>query len=346
MQPFKSNRSRILKSSHPQIHMPTFRTIFPPFRSEISISHSDRLLCIGSCFAEQMGGRLERFKFPTLVNPFGIVFNPISIASSLESLLSGDLLQESDLFQNQGLWHSFGHHGSFSNPDISTALDAMNHSLLKARAFLENANRLVVTLGTANVFVLKKTGMTVANCHKVPTGEFDRRRVSVGDVVTALLPVFEKLKHELPSLEIITTVSPVRYLREGLMENQRSKATLVLALDEIVQQHSFVHYFPAYELLLDDLRDYRFYSDDLAHPNQLATDYIWQYFEHAYFEEKTQGICNRIERVLLAVAHRPFHPKSVGHQEFVKKQVDILEKLAAEFPDLDFEKELHELASV
>ncbi|MCF8246408.1 MAG: GSCFA domain-containing protein [Saprospiraceae bacterium] len=323
----------------------TFRTVFPSFKSEVNISHTDRVLCLGSCFAEQMGGRLERLKFPMLVNPFGIVFNPISVVETLERLRSGNPFSEADLVANQGLWHSFEHHSRFSNPDKSVALEGINQSFSTAKGFLKNANRLIVTLGTAHVFVLKKTGEVVANCHKFPAGDFERRRLSVGEVVAALLPVFEKLKTELPELEIIATVSPVRHLRDGLSENQRSKATLLIALDEINQQLPYTHYFPAYELLLDDLRDYRFYAEDLAHPNQLATDYIWQYFEGAFFDEKTKALCERIGRILTALAHRPFHSQSIEHQDFLKKQVEYIKQLSAEFPSLDFERELERAGS-
>ncbi len=328
------------------VDMQSFRTTFPPFQSPLKVGHTDRVLCIGSCFAEQMGGRLERLKFPTLLNPFGIVFNPASIGQSLERLMSGELFSENDLVQHQGLWHSWEHHGRFSQPDKAAALLNVNDSLSIAKAFLETTNRLVVTLGTAHVFILKKTGEVVANCHKLPGTEFERRRLSVAEVVAALLPVFEKLKAQLPSLEIIATVSPVRHLQDGLMENQRSKATLLLALDEIGQRLPYVHYFPAYEILLDDLRDYRFYAEDMAHPSLQATNYIWQYFEHAFFDEKTKALNGRIERVLSAMAHRPFHPQSVEHQGFVKKELDALRQLAVEFPGLDFEGETATLEEI
>ncbi len=326
--------------------MQSFRTVFPPSRSGVSISHTDRTLCIGSCFAEQMGGRLERLKFPTLVNPFGIVFNPISIGKSLGRLLSGEPFGEADLLENQGLWHSFEHHGSFSSPDKSLALHAINQSFSRAKSFLGNTNRLVVTLGTAHVFSLKKTGEVVANCHKVPAAEFERKRLTVDEVAQVLLPVFEKLRQVLPALQIIATVSPVRHLRDGLLENQRSKATLLLALDEIGRQLPFVHYFPAYEILLDDLRDYRFYADDMAHPSSQATDYIWRYFENAFFDEKTSALCGRIERVMTALAHRPFHPQEFEHQNFVNRQTSIIAELSVVFPYLDFEQELRKLADV
>ena len=320
----------------------TFRTVFPSFHGEVSISHTDQVLCIGSCFAEQMGSRLERLKFPTLVNPFGIVFNPVSIGSSLERLMTDGPIAETDLVQNQGLWHSFEHHGRFSHPDKTVALSSINDSLSTAKAFLENTTRLVVTLGTAHVFTLKKMGEVVANCHKLPAAEFERRRLSVAEVVDSLLPIFEKLKTQLPGLEIIVTVSPVRHLRDGLSENQRSKATLLLALDEICQRLPYAHYFPAYEILLDDLRDYRFYAEDLAHPSQPATDYIWEYFSQAFFDEKTKSLNSRIERLLSALAHRPFHPQSIEHQNFMKKEMETVQQMAAEFPALNFLAEMQQ----
>jgi hypothetical protein len=316
-----------------------FRTILPPLQSGLRFSHNDSILCTGSCFAEHIGGRLGRWKFPVLANPFGIVYNPVSLAESLDFLLSDQDFSEKDLFENAGLWHSFAHHGSFSHPEKTAALDRISCSLSGAKAFLSTTNRLIVTLGTANVFVLKKTGRVVANCHKVPGQEFERRRLSVGEIADGLFAVFEKLKAALPGLEILATVSPVRHLRDGLVENQRSKATLVLALEQICQRCRFVHYFPAYELLLDDLRDYRFYENDLSHPNQLAVDYIWQFFADSFFDEKTKALCQRIAQTVVASGHRPFHPQSAEHQAFLKTQLEKIKVMEQEFPWLDFDIE-------
>lgn len=286
-----------------------------------------------------MGSRLELLKFPTLLNPFGIVFNPVSIAVNLERLLEGEPFRESELFQSQGIWHSFEHHGRFSNPDKVVALEDINQSFSAARHFLQTSNRLVITLGTAHVFLLKESGRIVANCHKVPAKAFERRRLRVKEVVDNLTAVFQKLKAALPTLEIIVTVSPVRHLRDGLMENQRSKATLLLALEEVGSRLPFVHYFPAYEILLDDLRDYRFYAEDMAHPSQQATDYIWEYFETAFFGEETKRLCEQLAEVQAALAHRPFHPKTLDHQLFLRNQLARVEQLAKQFPQLNFEAE-------
>jgi hypothetical protein len=172
----------------------------------------------------------------------------------------------------------------------------------------------------------------------MPASEFERRRVRVAEIVDALSLTFEKLQHK-TAIDIILTVSPVRHLRDGLVENQRSKATLLLAAEELSKNLSYVHYFPSYEIVLDDLRDYRFYEADMAHPNQQATAYIWQYFEEAFFEEKTKRLCRRIEQIVSAANHRPFHPQSPEHQAFLRTQLDIVEKMEDEFPSIDFSAE-------
>ena len=303
------------------------------------MAHGHPVLCIGSCFAEHIGSRLERLKFPVLVNPFGIVYNPVSVARVLDKLLSEDCFSENDLFENHGLWHSFAHHGRFSHPDKVTALRQINQSLDNARRFLKTTERLIVTLGTAHVFVDKKSNNVVANCHKMPGQSFDRRRLSLKEVASPLISVLQKLQEKLPTIEVIATVSPVRHLRDGLVENQRSKATLLLGLESVCSALPFVHYFPSYEIVLDDLRDYRFYEKDLSHPNELAIDYVWQHFGNTFFSEKTTALCQRISHLATAASHRPFHPASAAHQSFLSKQLSTLEQLEKEHPSLDFTPE-------
>ncbi len=325
--------------------MTKFRTTLPPTSSGVKISHHDSVLCLGSCFAEHIGKRLQKLKFSTLINPSGIVYNPVSLAGSLNILLTSASFSEADLFEHMGLWHSFAHHGTFSHPDKKTALGNINRSLTEARAFLSKTSRLLVTLGTAHVFIFKKSGRIVANCHKVPAEQFERRRLSVEEVTEEILPVFEKLKQRLPQLEIVTTVSPVRHLRDGLTENQRSKATLLLALSQICSQLPFVHYLPAYEILLDDLRDYRFYAADMIHPNTVAVDYIWQHFGQAFFDAETSELCRQIERIVSAAEHRPFHRQSAEHRHFVKHQLAAIDTLQAKHPSLNFGEEVRKLTA-
>ena len=319
--------------------MQQFRTILPLPNYDFNIDHQDRVICVGSCFAEHIANKLKSNKFETFLNPFGILYNPVSIEKALSMLSTDSQFSEESLFNHQGLWHSFDHHGHFSKPEKSEAIDSINSTLENGQMFLKNANRLVVTLGTANVFVYKKTGEIVANCHKVSGNEFDRKRLDPEAIVEKLTAVFEKIKGQNPDLQIITTVSPIRHIRDGLVENQKSKAVLLLALDKICDQLSFVHYFPSYEILLDDLRDYRFYNADLIHPNQVAIDYIWDYFKQSFFNKKTIELMIEIEKIVNASKHRPFHPESAQHQQFLKRQLEEIDRLTKSFSFLEFSVE-------
>ncbi|MFK7773278.1 MAG: GSCFA domain-containing protein [Saprospiraceae bacterium] len=317
-----------------------FRTILQTESSPFQINHKSGVLCMGSCFAEHIFERLDGFKFSTLLNPFGIIFNPISIAKSLEILLDENrLFEEKDLFQHLGGWHSFQHHGSFSNPSEELVLEKINNALLEARVFLKKAEFLVLTFGTSNVFVSEKTGQVVANCHKVPQKYFIHKKLSSDEIILTLDDIFRKLAETFPQLKIITTVSPVRHIRDGLVENQVSKAKLLVALDNLASLHSHLAYFPSYEIMMDDLRDYRFYKKDLIHPNEMAVDYIWDFFSKTFFGEKTIELNTKLEKLNIAKAHRPFHPQSEEHLKFKKSQLVKIGELEKESPFLDFENE-------
>lgn len=320
--------------------MKSFRTILQPELSDFQIEHKSGVLCMGSCFAEHIGNRLHHYKFKTFLNPFGIIYNPISIAYGLEILLNKNLFfEEKDLVENLGGWHSFQHHGSFSHADKNQALEKINTALKEARYFLEDAEYLILTLGTANAFIEKKSNTTVANCHKIPQHFFIRKQLSLEEMIDALKHVLKKLNNTFPKIKIITTVSPVRHIRDGLVENQISKSKLILTLNELSKQYTHVQYFPAYELLLDDLRDYRFYKKDMIHPNEIAIDYIWDFFTKTFFTKKTTSLNSKIEKIKQAVAHRPFHPQSKEHLEFIKKQIEKMEATEKEFSFLNFDEE-------
>ncbi|MBL7796698.1 MAG: GSCFA domain-containing protein [Saprospiraceae bacterium] len=319
--------------------MKTFRTIVPVERAPFGIAHTDRMLLVGSCFTEHIGERLAAGKFPTLANPNGIVYNPVSIARSLHALQQSDYEPETALFEHAGLWHSWEHHGRFSHPDRDTAAEKIRVAHRQAAAFLQTANRLLLTLGTAEVFTLRETGQVVANNHKVPADRFEQRRLSVTETADALAGALLSLHAAMPGLRVVLTVSPVRHLRTGFVENQRSKAVLVLTCAELCRRLDFVHYFPAYELLLDDLRDYRFYADDMLHPSDAAVDYIWEYFADTYFSPETRRLLERISKIQAAARHRPFHPESPEHRAFARRQVEQIGALSAEYPHLDFEDE-------
>lgn len=319
--------------------MKTFRTVFPAQRAPFALTHADRLLLIGSCFTEHIGARLVSGKFATLANPNGIVYNPVSIARSLASIAIENTDAKDAIFKHNGLWHSWEHHGAFSKPGEPETLEGIRKARQEASDFLQKTNYLLLTLGTADVFVLRETGRTVANCHKAPANWFDQRRLTVAETVQTLREVLTAIKTRLPDMQAILTVSPVRHLRGGFVENQRSKAVLVLACAELCEQSDFVHYFPAYELLLDDLRDYRFYAADMIHPNEQAIDYIWQYFSEMYFATETRALLEQIGKITAAARHRPFNPDTAEYRAFARAQIDRISALEGKYPEVSLKEE-------
>ena len=318
-----------------------FRTELQLKKSNFEITHPNKLLSIGSCFSENIGERLLNYKFSIMVNPYGILFNPISIAHSLQQIIDNQEFSESDIFYHNHRWQSFYHHGRFANVDKESCLSDINTSISQANQYIQHLDYLILTLGTANVFEHKQSNQIVANCHKIPNNEFERKRLSINEITTAFEPIFNQLKTINPNLKIIFTVSPVRHIRDGLVENQRSKATLLLAVDELVKRYDFVSYFPAYELVLDDLRDYRFFKEDMIHPSKLAIDYVWDYFSETYFSEKTNELNHQMDKIIQAKNHRPFDENSENHQKFIQNQIQKIYQLKKQFAFLNFEKELN-----
>lgn len=326
--------------------MKEFRTPLTPCPLPgLTINYNTPVLNIGSCFAQNIGLKLSRLKFNTLINPFGILFNPISIANCLERLLSKQPYKANDLVFNNGLWHSFDHHSSFSGPLKEETLHKINTSLQTATSFLQNTQWVIITLGTAHVYFLHEGARAVANCHKFPASAFEKRCISLEEAKNILTGILSKLTSQFPHLSILLTVSPVRHLKDGFVENQRSKAVLLLAADQMVRQFDQVHYFPAYELVMDDLRDYRFYEKDMIHPNEIAIDYIWEFFQATYFTAETKALMAKIESFVKATSHRPLFPDSPAHQSFIKGQLKAIEQFEGENPDLDFNTEKSQLAS-
>lgn len=319
--------------------MSNFRTILPLEKANFEINYQNPILCIGSCFTENIGGLLIENKFPTLLNPFGILYNPISIKNSLEILLSKKEYKADDLFLHQDLWRSFDHHSVFAHPNKQQALSTINDQLKETRTFLAQTKRLILTFGTANVFTKKSTETIVANCHKLPNSEFEKRRLSIAEITNEVVPILQQLKIQNPALEIIFTVSPVRHIKDGLLENQRSKATLLLAIENITKSLSYTHYFPAYELVLDDLRGYRFFGKDMIHPNEIAINYIWNYFQQTYFSAATMTILKQVQKIVQASQHRPLHIETDAHQQFVKKQLEKIANFTKQYPSIALKTE-------
>lgn len=283
----------------------TLRTELPLSKAHFNINYQTPMLGIGSCFVENIGQKLMERQLPFHQNPFGIVYNPLSMAAQLDVLTTEKRFVESDLVEINGLFHSWLHHGFYSDDIVFKTLNNINSSIDAARLFLKNTKHLFLTFGSATVYELKTTGETVANCHKAPPQYFNKKRLSTTEIVAAFLPILEKISTQIVDLQIIITVSPVRHLRDGLIENNLSKATLLLAADELTEKLPNVSYFPAYELIMDDLRDYRFFERDMMHPTAQAIDYVWQFFSETYFSEETKTVMREVEKIKAMQAHRP-----------------------------------------
>jgi len=315
-----------------------FRLEFTPKTHARPIRHEDKLFLIGSCFTEQIGQKLAHHKFRVIDNPNGILFNPVSIAASLSTYIAPKIYAETDLFYHQELWGSWAHHTRFSHPDKQVALGRINESQQKAHRFLKEADWLMLTLGSA--FVYEQSGAVVANCHKVPTDKFLKRLLSVEEVVDVLEKSLRETILLNPGLHCLVTISPVRHLRDGFVENNRSKATLILAVEELCRRMPQVFYFPAYELIIDDLRDYRFFAEDMVHPNYAATQYVWEKFRDTCFDKACIGLLDRIAEIVQAASHKAFNPSSNAHQKFLHQYEGKTKALMTDYPYIDFSREL------
>lgn len=308
--------------------------------SELKINHQTKMLLFGSCFAENIGRQLLDNKFTVNVNPFGVLYNPASIGQAIGILRQNKIFTEADIFQHQGIFRTYFHHSEFSNPDKDNFLQTINENREKATADLKEAEVLLITFGTAYVFDLKKTGQIVANCHKQPSNIFNHRKLSVSEIVFSWTELIEESLSISPDLKILFTVSPIRHWKDGAHNNQLSKAVLLLAIDELMNKFSNLYYFPSYEIVLDELRDYRFYAEDMIHPNDVAVRYIWDIFTDTYFDEETKNICRQWQNISRAIAHRPFNDGTEEHKQFLKQTLLKVKSLRNKYPYFDCEKEL------
>ncbi|MFZ4543749.1 MAG: GSCFA domain-containing protein [Saprospiraceae bacterium] len=304
----------------------TFRTELKVPGAEIEISYQDQILMVGSCFAENIANYLQKGRFQVEVNPFGILYNPVSISDSIELLWKGEEFPEEHLVQQGELWHSFLHHGKFAQMERKKLLENIEIELKRGRTFVQQCSRLIITLGSATVYTYKASGKIVANCHKIPHSAFLKKRLGVDQCVETLSSIFKTIKQANPSIEIILTVSPVRHLRDGFTENQLSKATLLLSCAALQQVFPFVHYFPSYELIIDDLRDYRFFNTDMVHPNDIAIEYVWEHFNKTYFSENSMKIFAEVIALQSLKEHRPLFPDS-GEYSRLKEMIAEKENL-------------------
>ncbi len=312
-----------------------------------SIQLQHKLMLIGSCFTENIGDKLSKHKFTVLENPHGILFNPVSVSEALSDYISNKVYTESDLFYINESWHSWKHHSRFSGLTKAESLHKINTAIATAHNYLKQADHLVITLGSAWLYTLTEKAANsipyavAANNHKAPSDWFQKKLMNPSEAIYLLNELIKSLQVFNPKLTIIFTVSPVRHLREGLVENNRSKSVLIQAVHQLVDTYNHLYYFPAYELVIDDLRDYRFYAEDLVHPNYQATQYVWEKLVDACMDEETKSLMKEIAEINLAYQHKPFNPSSEKHKQFLNSYLEKTKRLSDKFSYLDLAAEIN-----
>lgn len=297
---------------------------------------------MGSCFSKNIGEKFKFYKFQSLINPFGILYHPLAIKNMLDRLEEAKPFTADDLFFHNERWHSFKSHSILSHTELPLALEQLNTSLKAAHSFLQSASHIIITLGTAWYYHHLKTNQTVANCHKVPQTAFEKRLQSVKSITETLGAIEQSIKTVNPNVHNIFTISPVRHLRAGFTENQRSKAHLIAGLQDFLSKEASnvncnAAYFPAYEIMMDELRDYRFYADDLLHPNALAIEYIWERFRKVWISGSAKEIMSEVESIQKGLLHRPFNPQSKAHQIFIDQLQKRIVDLKKQYPYMSFD---------
>lgn len=308
---------------------------------EPGISYKNKILLTGSCFTEHIGNYLESVKFQTLQNPNGILFDPLSVCSSVISYMEEKKYNEQDLFYLNEAWHSWAYHSRFSGITKEDALEKINTSQTNAHHFLKEADWLIITLGSSFSYKLIEENIFVANCHKAPAQRFEKHLNTIEETVTALDNMLYRLFKFNPKIKILFTISPVRHLRDGVTENNRSKARLIEAVHHLVNKFDKLFYFPAYELVVDVLRDYRFYDIDMAHPNYTATQFVLEKFSETLMDKETQELSETIRKIVIAKNHKPFHPQSTQHKKFLESFYHQTLSLSKKYPYIDFKEDLN-----
>jgi len=309
------------------------------------INYAAPLLFIGSCFTEHIGTHLQQLKFNVLQNPNGILFDPHSVSDSLISYIQNRQYTERDLFFLNELWQSWHHHSMFSGNEKNKCLRLINEAQDHAHQFLKKTKWVIVTLGSAFSYRLKETGMPVANCHRAPAQWFNKHLMNVDEINTVLDNCIHQLFFFNPDIRIIFTVSPVRHLRDGIIENNRSKARLIEVVHNLTNKFDKLHYFPAYELVIDVLRDYRFFDIDMVHPNYQATEFVLEKFSRHFIDEPSQELMEEVRKITIAKKHKAFHPDSHAHRQFLFSNFEKAQQLNMKYPFLDMSDEINYFSS-
>ncbi len=316
-----------------------FHLEFNPKAFPQKISHRHSMLLIGSCFTENIGSKLKQVKFDVMENPNGILFNPVSIVKSVTSYIENRQYTAEDLFYQNESWNSWEHHSRFSHPGQKECLQLINQSQQAAHQFLKTAHWVLITVGSAFVYEWHN-GEVVANCHKVQVDKFKKKLLQPATIVASVEMMLEKVFAFNPAVKIIFTISPVRHLRDGFIENNLSKAALLQAVHQLVDADERLFYFPAYELVIDDLRDYRFYAEDMVHPNYAATNYVWEKFIETGIDEQSITVMKEINSINAAKNHKPFNPASEQHKKFLLTHLQKTMQLKTQYPYLNLQEEI------
>lgn len=318
-------------------------TKIPIPKSNRPIDYHSRILSFGSCFADEVGKKFDYYKLNHLTNPFGILFHPLAIEKVIDFALSEKQFTQDDVFLLDERWHCFDVHSAMSHPHKEEMLTNLNDTLKTTHQSILEATHFIITLGTAWAYKHIESTQIVANCHKVPQKAFEKKLLSIEEIATSIENLVLKVKAANPIINFIFTISPVRHLKDGFAENQLSKAHLISALHQVLENKNSPpqrgragDYFPSYEILMDELRDYRFYTEDMIHPNQLAIDYIWERFSETYFTKVTFATMKEVDAIQKGLAHKPFNPNSGRHLGFLKKLENQIEKLQKEFGQIKF----------
>jgi len=323
-----------------------FRTELSNINLQHKINYRDKIFAVGSCFTDNIGEKLHSARFEAIVNPFGVMFNPVSISNCFKLITTGRLLTKDDLVYEQGEWHSFYHSSSFSHHKPEKALEMINSDIEKYRKFLAESSVILITPGTSIVYEYLKRGEIVSNCHRIPGKEFLRKRLDPEEAAEIFSELIESLRNSGKDKKYIFTISPVRHLKEGFHENQLSKASLMLGIEKIIRQYPEAEYFPAYELLLDDLRDYRFFGDDLMHPSVEAIEYIWKKFNSAVFDADTHTFLTRIEKLNVLMRHKLRNPQSETGRKFLESALAEAVSIQREYEGIDFSEEITKIRAL
>ena len=321
-----------------------FMLDFPVVSPEPRIKYGDKLLLTGSCFTEHIGNSLANLKFNVLQNPNGILFDPASVAYSLVSYVENKHYHARDMFRLNELWHSWQHHSIFSDISLDRSLTKINQSQGKAHDFLKNADWLLITLGSSFSYRLVESTSSerpgVANCHRAPAQWFIKHLMTIEEINIALDNCIHQVSRFNPNLKIIFTVSPVRHIRDGVTENNRSKARLIEVVHHLVNKFDKIYYFPAYELVIDVLRDYRFYDIDMVHPNYQATQFVFEKFMQSFVDEHSQKLADELQKIVTAKKHRPSQPDTDAHRKFLQLNYERVKAIQEKYPHLKLQEEL------